>query len=125
MAAPVELTDAHSGGRVRVPAGAEVVLTLRENPTTGFRWQSEVSSEALTETGSTFATGAAGAPMEAADPRPGGPVARTGPVGAGGLRTFRFRADAPGVVRIRTRLVRPWQSEAAPIDTFEVTLDVG
>ncbi|MBM7799400.1 inhibitor of cysteine peptidase [Microlunatus panaciterrae] len=96
-----------AGGIFKVVVGDTITLTLRENPTTGFRWQLEPRpSQLLAPEGAHFTVG----------PHPG--------VGSGGVRTWRFRAITPGPVVVDARLGRAWEGEAAAIERFSVSLDI-
>jgi inhibitor of cysteine peptidase len=90
------------GGRsVAVPAGAEVVLELPENPTTGFRW-SLPEGEGLSVIEDTN--------LQAGDG-----------VGAGGLRVLRLRVTS-GRHAIRLVRSRPGAAESSADATFEVEI---
>ena len=98
------VTDVHSGSTVRVAPGDAVLVRLPESPTTGYRWQFDVAG-ALAVSGDTFASGSA-AP------------------GAGGERTLRLVASAPGSHSLTAVLRRPWETGVAPQATFTVTVEV-
>ncbi|MFP4239529.1 protease inhibitor I42 family protein [Rhodosalinus sp.] len=90
------------GGRsVAVPAGAEVVLDLPENPTTGFRW-SLPEGEGLTV-------------IEDRN------VGAGDGIGAGGARVLRLRVSQ-GRHAIRLVRSRPGAAESGADATFEVEL---
>jgi predicted secreted protein len=44
-------------------------------------------------------------------------------IGADGIRHLWLRVVAPGSGQIRLELRRPWQADAAPVRTFQATLD--
>ena len=99
----MELGQADSGGRRALRVGAELVVALEENPTTGYRWSADVDESVL----------------EITEDRNDGPVERRG---APGSRVLTFRVLRPGSFRLRLVKKRPW--ETAVVDEFVVDLDV-
>lgn len=98
------LDERANGQRVTLAMGAEVVLDLAENPTTGYRWNVE----------------SAGAPALAM----GGDyyeAPSSGQKGAAGRHSWSFRAVAPGNATIRLTY-RRGSGDAA--NTFAVEVDV-
>jgi predicted secreted protein len=91
----VELTEADAGAEHTVDVGQELVVRLKENRTTGFRWHLAVPEEGVVVDEDAFAADAGGRP------------------GAGGVRTFRIRATRPGTHRLGATLQRPWEAGAA------------
>ncbi len=84
-----------------------ISIRLDENPSTGYQWEVEAFDARIVELQNSDYTRATG----------------TG-VGAGGIRTFTFKARSLGTVEIRLKLRRAWESESAAIDRFQVTLRV-
>ncbi len=103
--ATVTLTEADNGKAVAVHVGDEVVVRLRENPTTGYRWQVERADDALQPEADSFELA----------PHP--------QVGSGGMRSFRFRVSAGGRRRLAIDHRQAWD-ESSVIDRFRVDLDV-
>lgn len=103
----VTLTQADKGKSVTVHTGDQIVITLQENPTTGYRW-------AIDQTDATVLT----AQNPSFSPTPGGAI------GAGGTRTFTFTAKTPGTVHLQFKLLRAWQGDSSIIDRFDVTIQV-
>lgn len=101
----IELGPADAGSTRDVRPGEEVVVRIPENRTTGYRWMIESAEPVLRMTEDRYAA-------------PGG-----GP-GAAGERILRFTAASPGDIQLRLASRRPWESGAAPADTFAVTLHV-
>jgi len=99
---PIELNEASGSASQAVAQQDEVVLSLAENPTTGYRWeltQSGAGKLELVHDG--FVAGAGGnAP------------------GAGGRRVVRFVARGPGQVQIEAVKKRAWETHAAPTETL-------
>jgi inhibitor of cysteine peptidase len=102
----VNISEAQAGSTIQVSTGDELVVSLRENPTTGFRWAAEAGSEAiLVLKGSVFAAGAGGG------------------LGAGGLRVMRFQAKAAGQTSLRLLLRQQWQPDDVA-ERFEIHVNV-
>lgn len=96
----VVVEDGQSGTGVDVPAGDMLVVRLRENPSTGYRWSVEQADELTVED-----NGAAGAAEGA---------------GAARLHEFRFRATGPGNHHLRLRHWRDWEGEGSVIARFHL-----
>ena len=97
---------AKDGGRtVVLRTGDTVALSLAENPSTGYSWQ-VVSS---------------GAPVVQAE---GEPTFKPDNKlhGAGGTATYRYKAVGAGTSTLKLVYRRPWEKDATPAATFEVTL---
>jgi len=78
----MELTQGDSGGRRTTRVGEELNVVLAENPTTGYRWHSEIDARTLQQTGDRYEGSA-------------------GPRGAGGIRRLTFKVLRPGPVHLR------------------------
>lgn len=98
------LVDSHDGSILCLRVGDIVVLRLRENPTTGYRWEI-----AATE----------GFVLEADD------FIRMPTVDAGGCgeRALRFKVSFEGAARIETVLRRS-QQMTPPLKSFSATASV-
>jgi predicted secreted protein len=102
----VEIDARFNGETVRVRLGDEILLTLSETPTTGFRWKLIADgAPACVLIGDTARPSAA----------PGGPAARD----------WRFRAANPGSAHIELVLVRSWEGPSSASRTFVVDIAVG
>ena len=100
----LEIDQSHAGRAVGVPVGEWFLLRLPENPTTGYRWEFQSALDpALSLEEDSFAR------------------AGTAP-GAGGLRSWRFRAVRAGEFRLQLALKRGWQPR--PIETFSIDIRV-
>jgi inhibitor of cysteine peptidase len=88
----IVLDESLNGQEIGVPVGVEVELVLRENPTTGFRWNWDTPAGLVIDS----------------ERVPGGPR-----LGAGGIRRLSIRARRPGRHELRLRLVREWGEEPA------------
>ncbi|MBZ5576413.1 MAG: protease inhibitor I42 family protein [Acidobacteriia bacterium] len=100
-----EVTDQDAGQSVRLSRGELLVITLRENPTTGYRWKVEANGEPFCRlTRDNFEPGLA--------------------LGAEGTHAWRFRAARLGATRIRLTLQRPWKPAARPARSFVLRVRV-
>ncbi|MBN1631396.1 MAG: protease inhibitor I42 family protein [Thermoleophilia bacterium] len=102
------LDEEDDGSTVTVEAGDIVDVVLEGNPTTGYGWTVDLSTEdaAILEQ--------VGEPTYVPDSEL---------VGAGGTYTFRFRALAVGEATLVLNYARPWES-VPPLKTFSVTVAV-
>jgi len=104
----ISLTAADSGQRVEVRPGDMLRVTLAENPTTGYCWVvNEGVPPSLKPLADFF-----------------NPEARSG-VGGGGWREFRWRAVPAAGGELTLRLLRPWDSGGAPLETVVVGIFIG
>jgi predicted secreted protein len=101
----VELTEADAGAEHTVDVGQELVVRLKENRTTGFRWHLALPEDGVVLDDDRFDADTSGRP------------------GAGGFRTFRLRATGRGRHRLGATLRRPWGSgdAASPGLEFRIT----
>jgi inhibitor of cysteine peptidase len=106
------LTEANNGQAIQIRLGDPVDLRLRENPTTGFRWQ-VVRADGLVEE--------AAADEGRRVPAPGQPPQ----MGAGGIRVFRFRARTPGTGRLELKLWREFQGESSVVSRYANDVTIG
>jgi inhibitor of cysteine peptidase len=102
---PHTYTEAQSGQTVTANVGEQIVVRLKENPSTGYQWTMKAPT-GLTEVSSTFA----------------GPSPSPSPlVGAGGTRTWVYRVDAPGTLALTGAYARSWEPKK-PAGTFSLTI---
>jgi inhibitor of cysteine peptidase len=93
------------GKTVSLAVGTRFSVALEENPTTGYKWSTpefDGRSLALEADDYTLAKGAA--------------------IGGGGTRKFGFLVKSTGRTTIRLAYKRPWEKDAAPEATFELTV---
>jgi predicted secreted protein len=101
----VELGREDAGTTYTVHRGDEVIVSLVENQTTGYRWQVESGAPVLQMTADRYDAGG-NAP------------------GAAGTRILRFTAATPGDTELRLTSRRPWERDGVPADEFAVTIHV-
>jgi len=103
----IVLTGANDGTKQRLAVDQELTITLEANPTTGYQWavdgalpvQLEQVGESEYESGSSA-------------------------IGAGGTEVWTFKGKQPGRGVLKLKYWRSFEPTAAPVDTFELTVDV-
>ena len=96
-----------NGASVEVQRGANIVIELNENPTTGYRWAiTNIDEASLQPTGDEFV-----APNDATP-------------GAGGLRRFFFRTKRAGSTALTLINKRAWQSDDRAADTYSLAIRI-
>jgi inhibitor of cysteine peptidase len=90
----ISISEKDNNRQVKVSRGTILVISLNENPTTGFNWRMQPCPEHILI-------------LEADDFSPG---AGSG-VGGGGTRRFQFRAIGAGRAAIRAKYRRTWDPE--------------
>jgi inhibitor of cysteine peptidase len=89
--------------------GQELTLSLRSNPSTGFRWEvKEAASGVLKSLG----------PEVYSHPEDAGLV------GSAGQSTWRYKALNPGSGRLLMIYQQPWEPNVAPASTFDCQIEV-
>ena len=108
---PIALTENASGSTVALRQGQAITVSLQENPSTGFGWETVPGYETfLSQQGnSQYVADSSG----------------TGIAGGGGVRTFKFMAIASGNCTLKLIYRQPWMTGVAPAKTFEVAIAVG
>jgi len=98
------LTADDDGAEIKLADGAEIVVELESNPSTGYSWQ-VVSSEGARQTGEVEYVGV-----------------DTDVVGAAGVERFTFVREGSdaGVIALEYR--RPWETTETPEDTWSLTI---
>jgi len=104
---PQQLTEADDGRTIELRVGGKLEVALEGNPTTGFQW--EVGG------GDTSIITLSGEP----EFKPSSDA-----LGAGGKFTLRFEAAAVGQTMLKLIYHRPFEKDAPPSRTFEVTVCV-
>jgi len=104
--ARIQISAADSGKSLAAHVGDELVVSLPENPTTGYRWQ-------LDSPGSFFAV----ENDDFALPRHAGS-------GAAGMRLLTLRVTAAGRTSLHLALRRDWENDKLPIQDFSASVDI-
>jgi len=100
-------TEAANGQTVQAAPGDEFRVTLKENPTTGYRWDMTLGP------GLTLVSGAFTGPSPSPSP----------PLGAGGTRTWLVRVDTAGTLTLTGVYARPWEAASKSAAGFSLTID--
>lgn len=104
---PITVEQSDNGASVEVQQGDLLIVRLKENPTTGFRWAvNEINERVLQLQDSDYAQ------------MPGGGI------GAGGERALAFRAQGSGTSPLSLKLRREWEGDATASESFSVTVRV-
>jgi len=102
------LSETDRGRTIHVRSGDLVVISLAENPTTGYRWAVDPpASHLLVELSSELE-----------------PAVVSG-VGGGGRRRLTYRAVQSGTARLSLTLRRAWEAAGLGIDHYEVAIEIG
>lgn len=109
----VVLTKQDKNKMLNVAVGENIVITLDENPTTGYVWAVEGQPELLVLQSSDYVSDA---PPDKPD--------RPRIVGAGGKHTFTFVAQKSGMTTLKLKHWRSWEGDASIVDTFSVTVKI-
>jgi predicted secreted protein len=97
----MSLTEESNGKEVEVNVGQSFVISLSENPTTGYVWRFVKVGNLQQNAGPICSK-----MSDAFVPKHG----TSSPVGRPGIHQWRFRADAPGTATVELQLVRPWDA---------------
>jgi inhibitor of cysteine peptidase len=106
--AEVILDETNQGTAMKAHVGDQIIVKLREIPTSGYRWMPASSGDdVLTLSVSEFTPG------------PGSTL------GGGGYRVLTFRARGAGVSKIELDLRRPWeQGEGSAVEHYQAEVVV-
>jgi len=100
-------TETASGTTIRAKVGDRITVTLRENPTTGYKWDMK-AGPGLTLVGDEFV----------------GPSPSPSPLmGAGGTHSWVFRVDKAGTLTLTGLYVRPWEADGKSAADFSLTIE--
>ncbi len=101
------LSEKDNGRQVRLQPGQKLDVVLFENGTTGYQWQIvSVDGNVLKETA-----------------KPDFKLS-SGLLGAGGRKTFHFKAASAGKTELRLAYRRPWEANVPPVKTFAARITV-
>lgn len=107
---PEEMTsynESANGSTINATIGEEFLISLRENPTTGYMWNASVSS-GLAILNDTYA-------MDAAP---------EGMVGVGGTRSWALTGTVAGMQKFEAVSMRPWENVTGSEDSFVLNVNV-
>jgi inhibitor of cysteine peptidase len=101
-----EIDESANGSSAKLAPGEELVVALRENPSTGYRWSATVEPASLVSVDSSKFRAHGSSP------------------GRGGERLLRVTALAPGSARLECKLWRAWEGEGSVERRFALSLVV-
>lgn len=101
------LTRTDKGKSITMQVNDLLLLSLDENPTTGFQWALDGGGGDLVE-------------LQSSEYVPAG----ESKVGGGGQRILTFKAQRAGIGQLKLKLWREWQGEPSVVERFTVTLQV-
>lgn len=104
------LTSSDNGKLIEARQGDEIILRLPENATTGYRWHIDRANGVIEQEQDSYHPDAS---------------IQTDPntqFGRGGVREFRFRANAPGTARLELKLWQAWEGEGSVVERFAVDI---
>jgi inhibitor of cysteine peptidase len=101
------VTTADNGATIEVQPGDEIVVRLEENPTTGYRWETDRVGGPLEPAGDSYQ------------------MSTPGSIGGGGVHEFRFRATAPGTAHLALKNWRSWEGENSATRRFALDVRIG
>jgi len=101
------LTQADNNKSFEMHLGDIIVLTLEENPTTGFRWAIDKMNESILKLLSSDYASAGG-----------------GGIGGGGERKLTFKANQSGTTPISLKLWREWEGDTSISNRYQVNVSV-
>jgi len=105
----VEINAAHDGsstGSASINVGDSISIRLKENPTTGFKWEVTSTPDLLSATGSQYYP----------------PISQL--AGAGGERTFTFKGTKAGQGAAVLSYRRSWEADKPAAKTYTLTVTV-
>ncbi len=108
-AGETRIDKASDGQTIEMKSGGTLVISLPSNPTTGYGWTVIDPTGGLEKQGDTSYT-----PSSTASPV----------VGAGGTEVLTFKAGSAGQYKLGLAYVRSFEPNAAPADTFNITVTV-
>ena len=110
----VTVKESVNGSTVTIGTGDRLRVELPSNPSTGYSWQTmELNSWVLARTKR---------PVYTPDWVVGADRQRM--VGSGGKLTLEYEAIGAGTSPVRIAYSRPWETNAAPAKTFQLTVVV-
>lgn len=101
------LTQADKGKSFEIERSDLIIIGLKENPTTGYKWAVERADDRI--------LGLQGSEFY---------LPEDSRVGEGGTRVFTFKAKAAGTSRIKLKHWREWEGSDSVIDRFDATIVV-
>lgn len=102
---PTSIGAGDNGKTITVDEGASIIITLDENPTTGYSWNETVTS-GLSVVDNKFVS------------------SNTGLIGSGGVHEWTIKATGKGMQQFTAVYKRPWEPAAGNETTFTISITV-
>ncbi|MBF0499318.1 MAG: protease inhibitor I42 family protein [Candidatus Riflebacteria bacterium] len=100
-----------NGNTVTIQKGQDILISLPENGTTGYRWTVEnFTPSVLEQQESTY--------------KPDSTSGNLTPIGSGGTRTISFLGKKIGSSKLELHYSRPWEENSKPAKVFAITIIV-
>jgi predicted secreted protein len=99
----VFVNSTSNGDILTIPANQRVLVSLNENPTTGYMWNVTVS-KGLSIVSNTYI------------------LPNTTLIGAGGIREWVLAPDTVGTYTFKAAYIRPWEGVSSAADTFSLVI---
>lgn len=109
--AQLVITETDNGTNISLENGSIFFLKLKENPTTGYSWEFNLSQGLNKISGEYYP---ANQPKEAKHPL----------VGAGGIHLWEIKAVSEGSQQVRGIYKRPWEDETGKEEKFTLNIEV-
>jgi len=100
----IPVNSSSNGDILTIPASNRVLVTLAENPTTGYSWNASVS-KGLTIVSDTYV------------------APNTTLIGAGGYHEWLLAPDGPGTYTFNAVYMRPWEGASSAASTFGLVIE--
>jgi inhibitor of cysteine peptidase len=110
-AQPLNVDDSYNGKEIEMHTGDTFTVTLDSNPSTGFKW--------LTQIGDPSVVGTVDNKFVASTPAGQAPLP-----GTGGYEVWTFKALKAGKTTISMEYSRPWAGGEKAVQTFTLTANV-
>jgi predicted secreted protein len=106
LMAHINISDTEAGKTLAVVVGDSITIHLTENPTTGFRWfMGSSKPDFLVLEDDSFS------PPNSSE------------IGAGGIRSMRFRVTGSGRGKFSLKSYREWEGEETSVRNFDLAID--
>ena len=100
----IPVNSSSNGDILTIPASNRVLVTLAENPTTGYSWNISVSKGLAVVTDTYVAP-------------------NTALIGAGGYHEWLLAPDGPGTYTFNAAYMRPWEGASSAASTFSIVIE--
>ena len=103
----LNLASEQNGQEFEISIQADIKISLKSNPTTGYTWTIQSNDSAIIRQ--------VGKPSFKAESKK---------LGSSGIQTFNFKSIASGKTKLKLIYHRPWEKETAPLDSYLVVFNI-